>query len=73
MNEISFRGQTAQQIIPVMIGKRLAGAVADLSEITLNNLFGIAMRRGYTQAVYPQFSIYHLGSGEFDASFELES
>jgi len=70
--EISFRGQTATQIIPHMVGKRLEGAVAPLTEATLTNLFRMAMRRGHAYARQPEFTIYHTGSGQFDARFCCE-
>jgi hypothetical protein len=71
--EITFRGQTAAQIIPAMVGQRLDGAMADLTEVTLTNLFKIALRRGSVAARRPEFAIYHQGSGEFDARFCCET
>lgn len=71
MTEISFRSQPAGQIIPAMVGRRLDGATADLTETTLSNLFRIATRRGCVQQADPPFRIYSLGGDQFDATFEL--
>lgn len=72
MTEISFRHQSAEQIVQQMAGKRLEGAVAALTETTLVNLLKIAKRRGYTGQRTPDFDIYHQGSGHFDARFCCE-
>lgn len=72
MHEISFRAQTADQITQQMAGRRLAGAVNNLQERTLRNLFLIARRSGHVSYSHPELTIYHLGSGKFDARFCCE-
>lgn len=72
MHEISFRSQTASEIIQSMVGKRLEGAIDSLTEVTLTNLFKIATRKGYALQKQPDFQIYHVEEGKFDARFCCE-
>lgn len=72
MHEISFRSQPAAQIIQSMIGKRLEGAMAALTETTLVSLFKIATRKGYALQKSPDFQIYRVEDGKFDARFCCE-
>jgi len=72
MHEIQFRGQTADEIIPHLVGKRLDGAVADLTEVTLTNLFKIAARRGARGVVMSKLYVYPQPGDRFDAQFCCE-